>query len=208
MQLRWGAPDDDPDFQPEAGGWRPVPLPVPAWAHAWLLVPIASAGVFLGWLALVNSVMRLSSRGAGLAQFAAPSLPALAAGVLALLAAHELLHAACHPAGGLSPKSTVGVWPARGLFYAHYSGALTRERLQLVALAPLLVLSAAPLIGWALLGGWLPAAGLSRLVFWGTLHSALCGGDVLSAFFLAVMIPPGALVQSKGDKAYWRPGAQ
>ena len=153
MQLRWGAPDDDPDFQPEAGGWRPVPLPVPAWAHAWLLVPLASAGVFLGWLALVNSVMRLSSRGAGLAQFAAPSLPALAAGVLALLAAHELLHAVCHPGGGLSPKSTVGVWPARGLFYAHYSGALTRERLQLVALAPLLVLSAAPLIGWALLRG-------------------------------------------------------
>lgn len=201
MQFRWGAPADDPEFLP-AAGWRPVALPVPAWVHAWVLVPAASAGVFLAWLTLANAVLRWIPGGRGLFQAALPPLPVLTIGLLGLLAAHEALHALFHPGWGLSGRTTLGLWPARGLFYAHYAGGMSRERLLWVAVAPLLLLSAAPLAGWVFLNGWLPAAGLA---FWGLLHSALCGGDVLSAFFLAVMIPPGAQVQSKGDKAYWRP---
>lgn len=180
-------------------------MPVPAWVHAWLLVPAASLGLFMFWTALTAAATRAFPGAWRSAFFPTPAQLLLALPLL--LVAHELLHALCHPGWGLSSRTTLGVWPARGFFYAHYAGTLTRERLVVVALAPLLALSAAPLATWALFHAQLSPATASDLLIWAVVHSALCGGDLLSVAFLAAFIPAGALIQSKGDRAYWRPRA-
>lgn len=67
--------------------------------------------------------------------------------VLALLiTVHEALHALAHPSFGLSRRSAIGFWPSRLLFYAHYEGCLSRDRLIFILLLPTLVLSFLPLL--------------------------------------------------------------
>jgi hypothetical protein len=42
---------------------------------------------------------------------------------------HELLHLLAHPKAGLSSKSVMGFWPKQMIAYAHYEGALSRNRM-------------------------------------------------------------------------------
>ena len=118
--------------------------------------------------------------------------------VALLIAVHEALHALAHPSFGLSRRSTVGFWPSRVLFYAHYEDCLPRNRFIFILLLPTLVLSFLPLLLASALNiksGW--------LLFIACSNALLAGGDILGVLLLMVQVPASATVQNEGYKTYW-----
>ena len=207
MRFHYGAPPENPDFVPEADGWRkmafdPGPLllqllaiPVIAllallWGNLFFLVlpakftpvQLVSSPIFsLGWLVLFTVL-------------------------LIIIPVHELLHALVHPHWGRSPNTILGAWLSKGIFYAHYEGEMPRNRFLLVYVAPYLVLGLLPLGLLALLGGalWSPGAVviLALVSLFGSLSAC---GDIIGVILLLFQIPGRALVRNKGWKTYWKP---
>jgi len=70
--------------------------------------------------------------------------------VLLALAIHEAVHLIAHPGNGWSKESVLGIWPSRGVAYAHYDGQISRNRFILMAALPFIVLSLGPVaVFWA-----------------------------------------------------------
>lgn len=116
-----------------------------------------------------------------------------------LVPLHELLHALAHPDWGLSRRTVLGFWPGQFLAYVHYEGVLTRRRLLVLLLLPLLVITIAPLLAGIVFGcvdGW--------VVLLSVLNAFGSCVDVLSAALVVAQVPPGAEVRSWGWRTYWR----
>jgi hypothetical protein len=136
MRLHFGPPPEDRDFQPDRDGWTKLREPDPILLQI-VAAPVAVLNVVIlvpawGWLASVLAPPERLSTGAasGAAwQMEATLLPLLAAvaGIPLLIAVHELLHAVCYPGGLGTSQTTIGVWPARLLFYATYVGPMSRN---------------------------------------------------------------------------------
>jgi len=119
--------------------------------------------------------------------------------VLMLLPLHEMAHGIIHPRFGVGPDTTYGVWPSRGLFYAYYAGALSRERTMLVIGMPFLALTMLPLAAAILTqtSSWL-------LMLMGALNSAASCADFVVLGMLLFRIRPGAIVCSHGWRGFVR----
>jgi hypothetical protein len=205
MRLHSGPIPENPDFHPEAEGWTPLREP-----SAGLFVWIASGvGILSGvlaafaWAAILQAGVNLSYTIHS--DDPRPWLSALAGlaivfGFLAILiAVHELLHAAVFPGWWLSPHTLIGVWPSKGMFYAHYEGPLTRNRFLLVLLTPLAVLTALVWLfelvfqtGWAVL----PVISV--------VNAMAAGGDIFAAALIALQVPRAAILQNQGWRSWWR----
>jgi len=116
-----------------------------------------------------------------------------------VLAIHEAVHLIAHPGNGWSNDSVVGVWPARGVAYAHYDGEISRNRFIVMAALPFVVLSLGPVaLFWA----------TGRVNLWVAFLALLNG--IGSAFDLIVIaiclrqIPGNAVLRNKGWETYWR----
>ena len=197
MRFHIGAIPED--FEPDES-WRSIYEPSPAWLQIFA-VPIAIAMTVL-FAYLWQNLTEFSSLTVHhgyqtlFAVATALSLPAL-------ILVHELLHAVAHPMFGLSSATLIGAWPSRLLFYAHYSGPLTRNRFLLVFAMPLLVISCVPL---ALAAAGLLPSSLQLIAAWFSIWNALFAcGDVLGFFLLLLQVPSNALVQNKGWRSYWKP---
>ena len=59
---------------------------------------------------------------------------------------HEFAHASGFPTRGWIAKTCFGVWPSRLAFYAHYQGPLSRDRVLVVLVLPLILISISPLV--------------------------------------------------------------
>ncbi len=128
MRFHIGTVPETPDFQPD-GRWKPLCEPTP-WVLQLLALPIGVvACVSIGWLWILLTPLHelpLDS-------------PVMALGILvAIVPVHELIHAAVHPQLGRTNDSVLGFWPSRLMFYAHYIGAVSRNRFIAIALMPLL----------------------------------------------------------------------
>lgn len=130
-------------------------------------------------------------------------LPAL---VLAVVA-HEILHLAWHPGGGLSPRSLVLVWPRRLQLGVHYEGFMPRRRWLIMRLAPLLGLTALPTLALLLVYPfgmsffWQQFVGIVILV-----NSLGAGADLLASMIVARQVPRGGSVGNWHGRACWRRG--
>jgi len=120
-----------------------------------------------------------------------------------LIVVHELLHVIVHPHFGRSPATVIGAWPRRLLFYAHYSGPLTRDRFLAGLAMPFLIISVLPLV--AATSGILPPA----LTFWAawfsTWNALFACGDYFGIAFILFQIPRAATVQNQSWRTFWRP---
>ena len=205
MRLHYGPIPETPNFHPDAEGWTPLREP-----SAGLFVWIASGvGIVSGivaafaWAAILPDGVNLSYTIRG--NDPRPWLSALAGlaivfGFLAaLIAFHELLHAAVFPGWWLSPRTLIGVWPSKGMFYAHYEGPLSRNRFLLVLLTPLAVLSVLPWLAEAIFQtGW------ALLPVISVVNAMAAGGDIFAAALIAWQVPAGATMQNQGWRSWWR----
>ena len=117
----------------------------------------------------------------------------------ALIIVHELVHTVVHPMKGNSPQSILGFWPSKILFYAHYDGELSRNRFVTILLAPLLVISFAPLLLASLFqwySGWIAFASI--------LNAVMACGDIFGATLLLIQVPASAITRNQGWKTYWK----
>jgi hypothetical protein len=119
--------------------------------------------------------------------------------ILFILPVHEMAHALLHPGGGASNRTTVGVWPGRLLFFAHYEGPMSRNRFLAILAAPLILLSLAPLV----------VATVFEVQWWALgvvsfLNTVAASGDIIGIILIAAQVPRDAIVQNKGWRSYWR----
>ena len=127
------------------------------------------------------------------------SIPAFLLSFAGIIVVHELIHAAIHPMSGRSPHSILGLWPSRMLFYAAYTGELTRNRFVAILLMPLVVISFLPLLiatAAQVTSGW--AAYVSAF------NALLACGDIFGAGMVLVQVPGTAIVRNQGWRTYWR----
>ena len=191
MRLHLGSIPTSSDFSP-GEQWKRLREPSP-WRAQLIATPIAiiaGALVALLWYLLtpLREITALCER---------PFLLLLAFVVLSV--AHELVHAAVNPMAGLSPRTILGFWPSRLLFYAHYDGELSRSRFLVLLLTPLLVISVAPLAVAAfgqITSGW--------TAFVSVLNTVLAGLDMFGAGLVLWQIPSTAIVRNQGWNTYWR----
>ena len=190
MRFHLGAIPEAPEFRPEPP-WRPLREPTP-WVMQLLAVPIGiatAAGVAVLWILTtpLGEVAMKWSASAFLLSFAG------------LIVVHELIHAAVHPLQGRSPHSILGFWPSRILFYAAYTGELTRNRFIAILLMPLVVISFVPLMVAAALqltSAW--------MAFVSAFNALLACGDIFGAGLVWWQVPATAIVRNQGWRTYWR----
>ena len=143
MKLHYGAVPEATDFQPEQAGWHSIREPGPM-ALQLIALPVALAilvliGALL-WLCLPQRFFAPTQVDADTFGITIPLIPILIIFVL-LIPIHELIHALFQPAWGFSGKTVIGIWLTRGLVYAHYEGAMSRNRFLMVFAAPFIILS-------------------------------------------------------------------
>ena len=157
--------------------------------NLWSLVPLAGAlGLMLGWAALVAALRAPVPTG--------PDVPwglALVAAIFLVLPLHELIHAAFIAGYGHRPR--LGFNLEKGVLYATADQALfTRLQYLIVALAPLVMISAAGALSLLMLSfGWWWLVGLAV---------AINAGGAVGDLWVAAQIrraPSNALVRDTGD---------
>jgi hypothetical protein len=128
------------------------------------------------------------------------SLLGVLAGIPLLIAIHELLHAVCYPGGLRTSQTTIGVWPARLLFYATYLGPMSRNRYLWVYACPFVVLTLLPLVVAAVLRTT-PVAIAAMSI----LNGFFACGDQTCMTLLAWQVPSAAIVRNRGWETWWKP---
>jgi hypothetical protein len=119
--------------------------------------------------------------------------------VVLMTPVHELIHAMAYGHGIRSPHLILGFWPSRFLPYAIFDSPLPRRQVLVMVIAPFLTLSLVPLLCLP----WLEGAARSLVVAFCSLHTALCGGDVIVFWLLFSQVPRKALVHNNGWQTYW-----
>ncbi|HOC58078.1 MAG TPA: DUF3267 domain-containing protein [Verrucomicrobiota bacterium] len=190
MRFHFGAVPTSPDFAPDTS-WKSLREPSP-WLAQFIGLPIGAVtaaliAVLWGKLTpLWDAPFTMT-----------PWVFLLLCGGIPVV--HELIHAATDPMGGRSEHSIVGFWPSRLLFYAHYDGELSRNRLVAILLMPLFVLSILPL----LLAMAMQSAAL-WIAFVSAYNALSSCVDLLGAVMVLYQIPASATVRNQGWKTYWR----
>lgn len=192
MQLRVGPPPNLPEFVPSSP-WIALREPTP-WVFQLCALPLGvAASLALGVLWFLLTPLS----GPAFVSMFDSILPFLSFGPLIVV--HELIHAVVHPQYGKSDLTILGFWPTRVLFYAHYTGELTRNRFIAISVMPTLVISLAPLAVSAV-------AGFARsLVAWISIWNVFFAcGDLFGVALLLFQVPSRASVRNQGWKTYWR----
>ena len=119
--------------------------------------------------------------------------PLVFLGSLLLIAiGHEAAHVLFHPRFGLSSRSCVGIYPGVWLPYGAYSGVVSRNRMLLMALGPILMLTVVPLMAGSC--GWFPH--LNTLLIWcAVMNAAISGADLYMVYVILRRIPRNNLIQ-------------
>ena len=179
-----------------------MPLKEPSpWVLNLLATPVgalAAALLMIGW-GHIEVAWNFGPSESGIFTPAVIVLAAILIGMAALIAVHELIHAVCYPQFGLTPATLIAFWPSKLLFLAIHYDALPRNRLLLVYLLPLLVISVFPLIVCRSLGIE------SVLLMLASIANALvAGGDIFCFFLILAQVPANALVRNQGWATWWK----
>jgi hypothetical protein len=186
MRFYIGQPPPTPDFAPQKEGWTALKEPSP-WLLQLIATPVGMLTGFLlalGWSALS---IRFELDFAGLGVLGAVAV--LSASFVALIAVHEFLHAVGYRNLGLTESTIITFWPSKLLFLAITHDAYARNRMLLVYMLPLIVLSALPLaLCWSLGIASAPIAIISIA------NGLAAGGDITCFFPILSQVPRNALV--------------
>jgi len=193
MRFRVGAIPECAEFTP-CDPWRPLREP------GLLLMQIIALPLGIGVAAVVG-VAWLAIAPAGDVWSLPPFAPLLI--ILGIIPVHELIHAAVHPGMGRTHESLLGLWPSRGVFYAHYDGELSRNRLIAILAMPFVVISLLPLVVCGVLGVTSPV-----IAFASTLNAFMSYGDLFGITLLLWQTPRTSRVRNQGWRTYWKTAAE
>lgn len=186
------------EFTPDAS-WRSIREPGPTGMQLFA-TPIGVG------LALLTGLCWLRVGATPAALFAdglpVPSFFVLLAALSLLIVVHELIHAFVHPRAGRSPATIIGFWPKQVLFYAHYSGPLTRNRFLAILTMPFVVITLVPLA----LAAAIPLSPTAIIVaaWFSTWNALFACGDLFGLALILFQVPRGADIQNQGWRTYWK----
>ncbi len=196
MKFRLGEPPET--FEPDSN-WRPIAEPSPLMLQVYCTPIAILSGGTIYWI--WHHLLELE----------APHIPrgwntvwqiAIVASFPLLILVHELLHAVTYPHYGCDQATSIGCWPSRLLFYAHYDGELTRNRFLLVFANPFLIITLLPIFFEVLFP--LPEIVASILAWFSIWNALFACGDLLGFAFILSQVPARALVRNKGWRSYWK----
>jgi len=188
MKFTVGPIPEDAHFQPDGDVWTIVREP--SLEKMMLLsVPVAvllGLGTVLLWILMtpvgIHDIQVLWS-------IAATPL---------LIPVHEIAHASGFPTRGWIAKTCFGVWPSRLAFYAHYQGPLSRNRVLVVLVLPLALISISPLVLCSVLRTVSPVA------MYVSIGNAFLSSVDLASFMLVLrQLPRSAVVRQQGLTMWW-----
>ena len=189
MRIHIGAIPSNDQFKPTEEKWRPLKEPGP------VLMQVVAAPIAV----VTGVVLGVTSYWIGLFKVHSFELVWLLFAFVGVIPLHELIHLLAHPQQGRSEHSIVGFWPSKGLFYAHYDHILTRNRLLLILVMPLLTISIVPLMVCSVSGfGSLWVAVLSNF------NGVLSCGDLFFVLIVSAQVPRDAVVRNQGYYTWWR----
>lgn len=195
MRLQIGGkPPAIPDFTPKEDGWTPLKEPSP-WVLTLVSTPIgilAAALILKGWGASSVQIEVGSS-------FLVWMVAAVFIGLPALFTVHELLHGFGYRKFGFTPSTMIFIWPSKLLVIAITLDALRRNRLLLVYMLPLLVISVLPLIVCRSFG-----ITSIPLMLASTANGLIAGGDIFCFFLILSQVPRHAMVRNQGPATWWK----
>jgi Putative zincin peptidase len=131
------------------------------------------------------------------------SKPLVFLGILAaIFITHEICHLLAHPQFGLSDSSCIGIYPDIWLPYAAYSGVMTRGRLLMILLSPILFLTLTPFMlffyssdaTWAYVFAWCSIC-----------NASLSALDIYMSIRVLRIIPPRNFVHGHSYGATKKP---
>jgi len=189
MEFRIGAIPETPDFVPD-DSWKPLREPTP-WVMQFVAFPLAiGMGGLMAVLWLFLTPLQAD-------QMVSPIV--LFSSFVGVIPIHELIHVAIHPHAGKSDASVLGFWPSRMLFYAHYTGELSRSRFIAILVMPLLIISGVPLIACVMAGrssAFLAASSILNALF--------AYGDIFGVGLLLFQVPADARTRNQGWRTFWK----
>lgn len=197
MRFHCGPPPPVPDFQPLEQGWTALREPSPFLLNL-IAGPVGIAlgvVVALGWG--INSLSYQFPSGDPVAPLI--FLGCVLAGLAGLVLVHEMIHAFGYPRCGFTSDTLIGVWPTKLLFYAIYLGELPRNRLLLVYLLPLLVITVLPLVVCRGLGLNQPLVAAFSII-----NAMFAGGDVTCFLLIVCQVPAAARLRNQGWQTWWK----
>jgi hypothetical protein len=199
MRFHNGPVPENPDFHPETEGWQDIHEPSSI-ALQLIGIPVVFSLLVLWAVFILLLVLPhpLSIKLPKDAEFIKLCLW-LAILVIPMIPLHLFLQTLAHPKWGLSSNSIIGYWPARGWFYSHYDGALSRNRFITVFLTPVVATCVIPMLLIFIFPTWLNA--LLLFSFWGVVMSTT---NIVITCLIVYQIPPFTIVRNKGLKTYWK----
>lgn len=193
MRLRIG-PVPDAGIRPEPP-WRPLREPG-SWLMQLCALPIGVAMAYtVRWVWFEVGLPKTIS-------LPRVTMIAAFASLVLVIFLHELLHAMAYPRTA-DGSPIIGVWPSRGLFYAHFDGVPSRNRFVIVFAVPLLVITFLPLLVVAL-APTIPSQLLLALAWCSIWNALFSCGDVFGIALLLWQVRRNAAVRNVGFRTYWK----
>lgn len=198
MRFRLGPIPDDPNFDPQVGGWTKLKQPRVGWlmlivlpVSVLLVVALSSAWAF---------VLRMHGAPTAMGGVVTPTVAGLLLlGCAGIILVHEAIHVLALPQFGLTDDTVLGFWPRTFTPYVSYEGETSRGRQIAVGLAPLLALSVTPLVIGASFG-WAPL----WIVMVSVLNGLGASADLVGVALVVWQVPVRGRVRSKGLETWWR----
>ena len=190
MQFIFGGIPDNTDFNPELENWKAIKEPSPLVAQL-IGIPVALIAIIL----LIFAWYFFAS----VRNFKIDINYGLVLWIIVITFIHEIIHAAFHPGYGISSNTILGFWPAKMVFYAHYHSIMNKCRFMAILISPFIFLSIVPLIYCSIF-----QFSSTEICMISLLNALLACVDILGFFLIWFSVPPGALVQNKGWKTYYK----
>ena len=118
---------------------------------------------------------------------------------LVLMVPHEILHCLAHPDRGFTGRTTIGFWPKKLIFYAHYDGVRSKGNVLFGTALPFVVLTVLPLAVAAIFS--------TDHRFWSyvaVINALNSGIDLVGFLTICYVIPSGSTIKFGGDRVYWK----
>lgn len=119
--------------------------------------------------------------------------------VIITIPLHEIIHSLFFPNFLCSDEIYFGYIPKSMTFYTHANSAVKKNRILIVILAPLIILSIIPALFFILF-----ELNSMLLFVFITINAVAASNDIISFFIYLTKVPNGTFVRNKGKFTYWK----
>lgn len=172
------------DFYPEDEGFIPMKEPDQKKFMIWMNIFVVLLSILV--LIVIENI------------YGDINIIILAITLIFIIVPHELIHALCFPEHISSDKVVIGSYIKGGVFFAHYSGEMTKGRFLKVLIAPFIILTIIPALFCVFVSD------IEILRYLSIANGLGAVGDIFGFFLVLKNVPKYGVVRNKGYKTYYK----